>query len=70
MQLCAFSPLFQDGANFRNTLNRAVQADKVVRERYASHSEIIALLCKPEAELNTAIPSGNPTRSLQGSEVK
>lgn len=64
-----YKPLRADGANFRNTLNRAVQADKVVRERYAAHSEIIALLCKPEAELNTAIPSGNPTRSLQGSEV-
>ncbi|XP_078254399.1 programmed cell death 6-interacting protein isoform X2 [Rhinoraja longicauda] len=64
-----YKPLRADGASFRSTLNRAVQADKVVQERYAAHSEIIALLCKPEAELNAAIPSGNPTKSLQGSEV-
>ncbi|XP_051879087.1 programmed cell death 6-interacting protein isoform X2 [Pristis pectinata] len=64
-----YKPLRTEGANFRNTLDRAIQADKVVRERYATHSEIIGLLCKPEAELNAAIPSGNPTKSLQGSEV-
>ncbi|XP_038665795.1 programmed cell death 6-interacting protein isoform X3 [Scyliorhinus canicula] len=64
-----YKPLRAEGANFRTTLDRAVQADKVVRERYATHREVIALLCKPEAELNAAIPSGNPTKSLQGSEV-
>ncbi|XP_078072698.1 programmed cell death 6-interacting protein isoform X2 [Mustelus asterias] len=64
-----YKPLRTEGANFRTTLDRAVQADKVVRERYATHREIISLLCKPEAELNAAIPSGNPTKSLQGSEV-
>ncbi|XP_048386174.1 programmed cell death 6-interacting protein isoform X3 [Stegostoma tigrinum] len=64
-----YKPLRTEGANFRTTLDRAAQADKVVKERYAANSEIIALLCKPEAELNAAIPSGNPTKSLQGSEV-
>ncbi|XP_060678873.1 programmed cell death 6-interacting protein isoform X3 [Hemiscyllium ocellatum] len=64
-----YKPLRTEGANLRATLDRAAQADKVVKERYATNSEIIALLCKPEAELNAAIPSGNPTKSLQGSEV-
>uniref|UniRef100_UPI00398F85CB programmed cell death 6-interacting protein isoform X2 n=1 Tax=Pristiophorus japonicus TaxID=55135 RepID=UPI00398F85CB len=64
-----YKPLRTEGANFRTTLDQAVQADKVVQERYAAHSEVIALLCKPEAELNAAIPSGNHTKSLQGSEV-
>ncbi|XP_067888357.1 programmed cell death 6-interacting protein isoform X1 [Heterodontus francisci] len=64
-----YKPLRTEGGNFRMTLDRAIQADKVVKERYAAHSDIIALLCKPEAELNAAIPSGNPTKSLQGSEV-
>ncbi|XP_078396231.1 programmed cell death 6-interacting protein isoform X2 [Cetorhinus maximus] len=64
-----YKPLRTEGANFRSALDRATHADKVVRERYATHSEVIALLCKPEAELNSAIPSGNPTKSLQGSEV-
>ncbi|KAI4817988.1 hypothetical protein KUCAC02_011356 [Chaenocephalus aceratus] len=30
---------------------------------------MITLLCKPENELNAAIPSANPTKTLQGSEV-
>ncbi|XP_062922475.1 programmed cell death 6-interacting protein isoform X4 [Mobula hypostoma] len=64
-----YKPLRVEGGNFRSILDKAIQADKVVQERYAAHSEIIALLCKPEAELNAAIPSGNPTKSLQGSEV-
>ncbi|XP_072108592.1 programmed cell death 6-interacting protein isoform X4 [Mobula birostris] len=64
-----YKPLRVEGGNFRSILDKAIQADKVVQERYAAHGEIIALLCKPEAELNAAIPSGNPTKSLQGSEV-
>lgn len=59
-----------EGANYHNILNRAVQADSQVKERYQSHRDTIALLCKPEAELNAAIPSANPAKTLQGSEVK
>lgn len=59
-----------EGANFHNILNKAVQADGQVREGYQSHRDTIALLCKPEAELNAAIPSANPAKTLQGSEVK
>jgi len=51
-------------------LNKAVQADGQVKERYQSHRDTIALLCKPESELNAAIPSANPAKTLQGSEVK
>ncbi len=46
-----------------------MQADQVVRERYTAHCEMIALLCKPENELSAAIPSANPAKTLQGSEV-
>lgn len=64
------SPSFPtEGANFRNILDKAVQADQVVKERYSTHCDMIALLCKPENELNAAIPSANPTKTLQGSEV-
>lgn len=58
-----------EGANFRSILDKAVQADQVVKERYSTHCEMIALLCKPENELTAAIPSANPTKTLQGSEV-
>ncbi|XP_038580558.1 programmed cell death 6-interacting protein isoform X2 [Micropterus salmoides] len=64
-----YKPLRAEGANFRNILDKAVQADQVVKDRYNTHCEMITLLCKPENELNAAIPSANPTRTLQGSEV-
>ncbi|XP_070840304.1 programmed cell death 6-interacting protein isoform X2 [Chaetodon trifascialis] len=64
-----YKPLRAEGANFRNILDKAVQADQVVKDRYNTHCEMITLLCKPENELNAAIPSANPTKTLQGSEV-
>lgn len=64
-----YKPLRAEGANFRSVLDKAVQADQVVRDRYNTHCEMIALLCKPENELHAAIPSANPTKTLQGSEV-
>nr|XP_029506239.1 programmed cell death 6-interacting protein-like [Oncorhynchus nerka] len=64
-----YKPLRAEGGNFRSVLDKAVQADQVVRERYNTHCEMIALLCKPEAELTAAIPSANPVKTLQGSEV-
>uniref|UniRef100_A0A673IB41 Programmed cell death 6-interacting protein-like n=1 Tax=Sinocyclocheilus rhinocerous TaxID=307959 RepID=A0A673IB41_9TELE len=64
-----YKPLRAEGNNFRNILDKAVQADQVVKERYTAHCEMIALLCKPENELCAAIPSANPAKTLQGSEV-
>ncbi|XP_068791832.1 programmed cell death 6-interacting protein isoform X1 [Struthio camelus] len=64
-----YKPLRAEGAGFHNILNKAVQADGQVKERYQSHRDTIALLCKPEPELNAAIPSANPAKTLQGSEV-
>ncbi|NWI21465.1 PDC6I protein, partial [Crypturellus soui] len=65
-----YKPLRTEGAGFHNILNRAVHADGLVKERYQSHRDTIALLCKPEAELNAAIPSANPAKTLQGSEAR
>uniref|UniRef100_A0A672LIU4 Programmed cell death 6-interacting protein n=1 Tax=Sinocyclocheilus grahami TaxID=75366 RepID=A0A672LIU4_SINGR len=64
-----YKPLRAEGNNFRSVLDKAVQADQVVKERYTTHCEMIALLCKPENELSAAIPSANPAKTLQGSEV-
>nr|XP_020657725.1 programmed cell death 6-interacting protein [Pogona vitticeps] len=64
-----YKPLRAEGANYRSILDKAVQADKQVKERYQSHRDTISLLCKPEAELNAAIPSANPAKTMQGSEV-
>uniref|UniRef100_A0A8C7Y0J9 Programmed cell death 6-interacting protein n=1 Tax=Oryzias sinensis TaxID=183150 RepID=A0A8C7Y0J9_9TELE len=64
-----YKPLRIEGTNFRNVLDKAVQADQVVRDRYNAHCDMIALLCKPPSELSAAIPSANPTKTLQGSEI-
>ncbi|XP_021094318.1 programmed cell death 6-interacting protein isoform X1 [Heterocephalus glaber] len=64
-----YKPLRAEGTNFRTVLDKAVQADGLVKERYQSHRDTIALLCKPEPELNAAIPSANPAKTMQGSEV-
>ncbi|XP_037831534.1 programmed cell death 6-interacting protein isoform X2 [Kryptolebias marmoratus] len=67
----SFSPVLpsSEGTNFRNILDKAVGADQVVRDRYNTQCDMIALLCKSENELSAAIPSANPTKTLQGSEV-
>ncbi|ERE75866.1 programmed cell death 6-interacting protein [Cricetulus griseus] len=64
-----YKPLRAEGSKFRAVLDKAVQADGNVKERYQSHRDTIALLCKPEPELNAAIPSANPAKTMQGSEV-
>lgn len=64
-----YKPLRAEGSNFQNVLDKAIAADAVVKERCQSQREAIAILCKPEAELNAAIPSANPAKTMQGSEV-
>ncbi|XP_036748458.2 programmed cell death 6-interacting protein isoform X2 [Manis pentadactyla] len=64
-----YKPLRAEGTNFRSVLDKAVQADGQVKECYQSQRDTIALLCKPEPELNAAIPSANPAKTMQGSEV-
>ncbi|XP_054549012.1 programmed cell death 6-interacting protein isoform X1 [Talpa occidentalis] len=64
-----YKPLRAEGTNLRTVLDRAVQADGQVKERYQTHRDTIALMCKPETELNAAIPSANPAKTMQGSEV-
>ncbi|XP_044140527.1 programmed cell death 6-interacting protein [Bufo gargarizans] len=64
-----YKPLRSEGANMSNILDKAISADAVVKDRYQSQREAIAILCKGEADLNAAIPSANPAKTMQGSEV-
>uniref|UniRef100_A0A8C0CHF8 BRO1 domain-containing protein n=1 Tax=Balaenoptera musculus TaxID=9771 RepID=A0A8C0CHF8_BALMU len=64
-----YKPLKAEGSNFRTVLDKAVQADGQVKERYQAHQDTTALLCKPEPELNAAIPSAKPAKTMQDSEV-
>ncbi|KAL6268421.1 hypothetical protein P5V15_001557 [Pogonomyrmex californicus] len=51
---------------YREIINNAVSADKVVREKYESHKEGIEILSLDEEELARAIPQGS---ALQESNV-
>ncbi|XP_073520411.1 programmed cell death 6-interacting protein [Phyllobates terribilis] len=64
-----YKPLRIEGANLRSILDKAITADALVKERYQSQREAIAILCKGEADLNASIPSANPAKTIQGSEV-
>ncbi|XP_011173497.2 programmed cell death 6-interacting protein isoform X1 [Solenopsis invicta] len=44
---------------YREIINNAVSADKVVREKYESHKEGIEILSLDEDELSSAIPQGS-----------
>lgn len=44
-------------AKYREIINNAVQADKVVREKFESHRQGIELLSRGPSAMNEAIPS-------------
>ncbi|RZC42803.1 BRO1, ALIX LYPXL bnd, FUN14, DUF3824 and/or DUF1204 domain containing protein [Asbolus verrucosus] len=55
-----------NAAKYRQIINNAVEADKVVREKFESHRAGINLLSKSPSELEAAVPqgsSGNVTNS-------
>ncbi|XP_077153126.1 programmed cell death 6-interacting protein [Ranitomeya variabilis] len=64
-----YKPLRSEGANLHNILDKAIAADAQVKDRYQFQREAIAILCKGEADLNASIPSANPAKTMQGSEV-
>ncbi|XP_077599909.1 programmed cell death 6-interacting protein isoform X2 [Stigmatopora nigra] len=64
-----YMPLRSEGGSFRNILDKAVQADQVVREHYEAHRQSMALLCQPQSELSASLPSAHPAETLQGSEA-
>ncbi|XP_044258227.1 programmed cell death 6-interacting protein [Tribolium madens] len=58
-----------NAAKYREIINNAVQADKVVREKFESHREGIALLSKSPAELQAAVPQGSSGTVTNSSAV-
>lgn len=52
--------MFKSNADkYRQIINNAVQADKVVREKFETHRPGMELLSKPTAELQAAVPRGS-----------
>lgn len=62
-------PMRSEATKYRQILNNAIQADKIVQEKFNKHKEAIMLLTKPEEELRSALPSANPTAALKDSSV-
>ncbi|PSN46080.1 Programmed cell death 6-interacting protein [Blattella germanica] len=47
-------------AKYREIINNAMQADKVVRDKFETHRRGMELLSKGPAEMQAAVPSGGP----------
>ncbi|XP_029637288.1 programmed cell death 6-interacting protein isoform X4 [Octopus sinensis] len=58
-----------EASKYEQILNTAIQADKIVQEKYNKHKEAILLLSKQEKEIKSSLPSANPTAALQDSNV-
>ncbi|XP_063911920.1 programmed cell death 6-interacting protein isoform X2 [Zophobas morio] len=58
-----------NGAKYRQIINNAVEADKVVREKFESHRDGITLLSKSPSELEAAVPQGSSGNVTNSSSV-
>lgn len=47
-----------NSTKYRQIINNAVQADKVVREKYETHKNCMELLSKSNDEIQSAVPQG------------
>lgn len=47
-----------NAAKYRQIINNAVEADKVVRDKFETHKSGMILLSKPAGELQAAVPRG------------
>ncbi|CAH1131348.1 unnamed protein product [Ceutorhynchus assimilis] len=48
-----------NAAKYRQIINNAVEADKLVQNKFTTHKPMMELLSKSPAELETSLPSGN-----------
>ncbi|KAK0059367.1 programmed cell death 6-interacting protein [Biomphalaria pfeifferi] len=62
-------PMRDEAMKYKNILDTAIQADHIVKNKYDTHKNAIALLSKPKAELETALPAASAAGSLQNSAV-
>ncbi|RUS90047.1 hypothetical protein EGW08_002160 [Elysia chlorotica] len=62
-------PMRDEANKYKSILDTAIQADHIVKEKYNTHKNAIALLSKPKAELESTLPAASAAASLQGSDV-
>ncbi|GAB1608342.1 programmed cell death 6-interacting protein-like isoform X6 [Argonauta hians] len=56
-----------EASKYEQILNTAIQADRIVQEKYNKHKDAILLLSKSEQDIRSSLPSANPTAALQDS---
>ncbi|XP_035208806.1 programmed cell death 6-interacting protein-like [Stegodyphus dumicola] len=56
-------PLKSNIQKYSQIISTAVSADAIVKEKYEKHKDKIALLCLPEEQLLSGIPTGSPLAS-------
>lgn len=59
-----------NAAKYRQIINTAVEADKVVREKFDANANGIELLSKSPDELENAVPSTNKTDLINSSSIE
>ncbi|KAH9524394.1 Rhophilin, Rho GTPase binding protein [Bulinus truncatus] len=62
-------PMREEAMKYKSILDTAIQADNIVKTKYDTHRNAMALLSKPKAELETALPAASAAASLQNSAV-
>ncbi|XP_053408218.1 programmed cell death 6-interacting protein-like isoform X3 [Mercenaria mercenaria] len=62
-------PMREESAKYKNILDTAIGADKIVQEKYNAHKNAMALLSKPTHEIEKALPSAGKSGSLSGNPV-
>ena len=60
-------PMKTEGIKYRSIIDNAIQADKVVQQRYTEHKQNMELLSKSDSEISKSIPAASPAANLKNS---
>ncbi|XP_052804277.1 programmed cell death 6-interacting protein-like isoform X2 [Mya arenaria] len=63
-------PMREESGKYKNILDTAINADKIVQDKYGNHRNAIALLSKPTHEIEKALPSGGGGSSASNPAAK
>ncbi|XP_076437173.1 programmed cell death 6-interacting protein-like isoform X2 [Babylonia areolata] len=62
-------PMREEASKYRTILDTAIQADKIVRDKYDANKQAMMLLSKSPAEIEQALPAAGNAGALQGNPI-
>ncbi|KAL4229283.1 Rhophilin [Mactra antiquata] len=62
-------PMREESAKYKNILDTAIGADRIVQDKYSSHKNAMELLSKPTHEIEKSLPSAGSGGQLAGNPV-